>query len=311
MKGNLKTFIRNLHTLFVSNEQDRITQLYNELSRCKQQIEDSNNKIDLLTVVSQSPEGFNGEIEYLREHGICTFPYKQLKEMDDFYCGYDEKRNMPYVMHNNHSLYFPHSYDIETCKIMYRSYISEECLLGGGYRDKSPHQYQTDNFKIEEGDVLIDVGCAEALLSLDNIEKVSKVFLIETDPIWIPALEATFEDYRDKIVIINKFVSDTDTETTITLQTLLEKECGNRLFIKMDIEGAEVAVLNGSFDFLRKCKNIKIACCTYHRRNDAEEIRSIFDRMGFNYEFSNGYMLFRRDGLEYPYFRHGVLRGWK
>ena len=46
-------------------------------------------------------------------------------------------------------------------------------------------------------------------------------------------------------------------------------ESGKRMFVKMDIEGAEVSVLKGSLDFLKECSNLKIACCTYHREHDA------------------------------------------
>lgn len=266
----------------------------------------------LMPLVGATLNHFKSEALYIHKNGLTIFPYKLVKEMPSIKSGFDEALQLPYVIHKGERLYFPHSYSIDICLKMYESYISEECLLGGKFREKQPHQYLTETFTVEEGDVLVDVGCAEALLSLDNIEKVSKVYLFEFDPMWMPALNATFKDYMHKVVIINKYVSDKDTDTTITLKTALRNEHGKQLFIKMDIEGAEVDVLNGSRDYLSNTSNIKIACCTYHRQHDEEVIPQIFSEMGYNYEFSDGYILFFLDAnMQYPYFRHGLVRARK
>jgi len=259
--------------------------------------------------VGATSDQYKSESDYIQKNGFTYFPYKALQEVPPFESGYDNRLELPYVVHKGKRLYFPQSYPVETCVNMYKSYIGEECLLGGRYREKQPHQYVTDTFTIDEGDVLVDVGCAEGLLSLDNIEKVSKVYLFEADPIWISALNATFCDYQDKVVIINKYVSDSDTENTITLRTALQQEDAKPLFIKMDIEGAEVDVLNGSKEFLANRKDVKMACCTYHHQHDGEDIPRILEDMGYAYEFSEGYMLFDLyDKLQYPFFRHGLVR---
>lgn len=266
-------------------------------------------QIALLGVTS---EQYKAESLYVQKNGITVFPYQQIKEMPPVEAGIDEVLRLPYVVHKGKRLYFPHENSINQCITAYNSYISEECLLGGTFREKQPHQYLTENFTVEEGDVLVDVGCAEALLSLDSIEKASKVYLFESEPKWIPALNATFRDYMHKVVIINKYVSDKDSDTTITLKTALRNEHGKQLFIKMDIEGAEIDVLNGSRDFLSARSNTKIACCTYHRQHDAEDISRILSELGYKYEFSDGYMLFYLDdNMQYPYFRHGLVRARK
>ena len=46
--------------------------------------------------------------------------------------------------------------------------------------------------RIDENDVLVDVGCAEALLSLDVIEKLKKVYLVESNKMWLYGVKATF-----------------------------------------------------------------------------------------------------------------------
>lgn len=277
----------------------------------QEQIEEQSARIiDLkMALIGVTSDLYKAEAEYVQKNGFCKFPYKALQEVPPFDSGYDDRHQLPYVVHKGKRLYFPLSYSVENCIKMYTSYIGEECLLGGRYREKLPHQYVTDTFSIDEGDVLVDVGCAEALLSLDNIEKVSKVYLFEGEQEWMPALNATFNDYQDKVVIINKYVSDTDTENTITLRTALQQENDKPLFIKMDIEGAEVNVLNGSKEFLTERNDVKMACCTYHHQLDGEEIPRILEDMGYTYEFSEGYMLFDLyDRLHYPFFRHGLVR---
>lgn len=251
------------------------------------------------------------EVSYFIRNGKCVFPYEQIQTCGEIESGYDTERQLPFVMHKGKRLYFRNDYNINKCKSLYRGYIESECLLGGKYRRKQPHQYQTDNFMIEEGDVLVDVGCAEALLSLDNIDKVSKVYLFESEHGWIPALQATFENYRDKVVIFNKYVSGVDSSNTITLKTALSQVGGAKMFVKMDIEGAEVSVLKGSREFLTSSNSIKLACCTYHRHNDAREIQSLFEEMGYKYEFSDGYMYSGTNRFKVPEFRHGLIRGWK
>ena len=255
---------------------------------------------------------FYEEANYILKNGLIAYPYELINGCGDIESGYDYKKKLPYVIHKGKRLYFPSKMNENVCKLMYKKYIENECLLGGKFRKKQPHQYLTDTFNIEAGDVLVDVGCAEALLTLDSIDKVSRAYLVESDLEWMPALYATFENYMDKIEVINKYVADKDTESTITLQSILKKENDKQMFIKMDIEGAEVSALEGSREFLTSCNKIKLACCTYHRQDDAEVILSIYEKMGFKYEFSDGYMLFMHDkDIKAPYFRHGVLRGWK
>lgn len=302
MQMNNETILKKLKK-FISRK------LYIESLKEKLEIQ-ANQILELqMALVGATLDKFKAEALYIQKNGLTFFPYRRVKEMPSIEGGIDESLQLPYVIHKGKRLFFPHSYNIDKCLKMYESYISEECLLGGKFREKQPHQYLTKTFTIEEGDVLVDVGCAEALLSLDNIEKVSKVYLFESDPLWIPALNATFKDYMNKVVIINKYVSDQDTDTSITLKTALRNEHGKQLFIKMDIEGAEVDVLNGSRNFLSNTSNIKIVCSTYHKQHDEEEIPQILSELGYDYEFSDGYMLFYDDvNIQYPYFRHGLVR---
>jgi hypothetical protein len=179
--------------------------------------------------------------------------------------------------------------------------------------EKQPHQYQSERCKIDKNDILIDVGYAEGLFTLDNIDYLDHAYLFECDSQWFAPLQATFRDSEDKVTIIHKSVGVIDTDSEITLEKTLQGCCGKSMFIKMDIEGAEVGVLNGNKKFLTESHKIKLSVCTYHRLSDAETIKALYEEMGYQYEFSDGYMYLPKFDKKdsFPYFRKGVLRGWK
>lgn len=261
------------------------------------------------TVNREDASLYKEELSYMQQIGnVKIFPYPQIRTIEhEIESGINNQ--LPYVKHNGKLLYFPKTWDVEQAKWTYKNFIERENTLGGGYTSKAPHQYQTENFKVEGGDVLVDVGCAEALLSLDVVEKVSKVYLIEANPIWIEALQATFDPWKEKVEIVNKLVTDSDSAETRTLSSILKNENGKSFFVKMGIEGYELSVLQGSKDFFTNEKHVKLACCTYHRVNDAKDISEFLSPLEYTYSFSEGYMIYPLDkNLSAPYFRHGVIR---
>lgn len=252
---------------------------------------------------------YSREINHIKTTDDLIFPYKKIKTIAAPVANMDLENNMPYVLHNGKRLYFPAQVKLEHAVSLYRNFIENECILGGGYREKEPHKYESDTIKVEDGDVLLDIGCAEALFTLEHIEKIKKAYLVESDPYWADALNATFKPYADKVTIVKKFISDKDTEESITLETLLRNEKADNVFVKMDIEGYEHLVIKSGVEYLAGKKNAKIACCTYHRHNDFNEISAVLKANGFSVEASDGYMIFPLgDELQPPYFRKGVLR---
>lgn len=174
----------------------------------------------------------------------------------------------------------------------------------------SPHRYESGEVIVEEGDVLVDAGVCEGNFSLHNIDKVSKVYLIECDAEWMEALRHTFAPYEDKVVFCDKFLSDIDTDSKITIDTLVDDKVD---FIKMDIEGEEIKALHGARKTLSQNRNIKCSVCSYHRHGDQESIQNILTDNHFQTEASKGYMLFFCDQkvLDEPELRRGVIRGIK
>ena len=212
-------------------------------------------------------------------------------------------------MHGNGKrLFFPRNVSREEALKQYRSIIDDEGLLGGGLRQKSPHCYQDKNFTVEEGDVLLDIGCAEALFALDNVDRVSKVYLFECEKAWRKPLEMTFRPYADKTVFVGKIISDRTCGNETTIKDAISScPCRDKhFFLKMDIEGGERAVIKGNARFFKDNK-VKLSCCCYHRQDDAVVIEEMLKEMGYSTSFSEGYMLTPMNGIHYPYFRRGVI----
>ena len=253
------------------------------------------------------------EADFILQNGICQYPYKQLTCLKDIGAGYDRDVKLPFVVHKGRKLYFPLKRSVEWCKNYYSICVSKEAFLGGVYMEKQPHQYQSERCKIDINDILVDVGCAEGLFTLDNIDNIAHAYIFECDPQWFAPLQATFRDLEDKVTIIHKSVGANDTDSEITLGKALQGNCGRSMFIKMDIEGAEVEVITANKQFLRDNDRIKLSTCTYHRLSDAETIKALYEEMGYQYEFSDGYMYLPKFDKKdsFPYFRKGVLRGWK
>lgn len=250
------------------------------------------------------------ELKYLRKQSdIPMIPYEQNKTIDGtIYAEYDSQEGLPFVLHRNKRLYFPKHWTLQDAKKQYRYFIERENLLGGNFTTKAPHQYQSDTFRIEAGDILLDIGSAEGLVALDSIESTKKTILYESDPIWFAPLKATFKPYMDKVEIINKLVGDKDGETSITLTSSLREFRNDVFFVKMDIEGAEELVIKGNADFF-KTNKIKAACCTYHNVLHYKNLKETFESWGYTTSSSDGYILCFMDKVfSPPYFRKGLIR---
>ena len=96
---------------------------------------------------------------------------------------------------------------------------------------RSPHHY-LDSIEEVKGKTFVDVGSAEGFTSLEVIEKASHIYLFEQDTLWIEALNATFEPWKDKVSIIPKYVSNNNSEQEITLDTFFKIKIRNSFLLK-------------------------------------------------------------------------------
>lgn len=322
IKGlSFKIFLRNLFSLMKYDILKEIRDKQSELKKANNQISVPNRKIledNLLKSIqifydlNPNPE-FEIELKYITDRNkLEVFPYKLNKSLEFIYGDYDQVKNLPFVWHEDKKLYFPQNWSLPQAKETYKYFIEEENILGGNFKEKSPHQYLSESVNIKDSDIVIDVGAAEALFSLHVIDKVKKVIIIESDNDWIEALKATFEKFSNKVHIINKRISDIDSVSEIKLETCLSNEKIESLFIKIDIEGDEKKIIQANKSLLMKYSDVRLSCCTYHNKEDAKEIESLLKEYGYHTEFSDGYMIFSYDkSLSIPYFRKGIIRGRK
>ncbi len=274
-------------------------------------LRDRKQKRTILQYYSSLPaESVNNEeraaLNYLEKNALCVFPYpfQHNYHREDISVYKDEALNLKYVLTDGKRLYFKRKSSSRGIKRNYNYLLIEQDL-------NSPHRYLNNDFDVEDNDILVDVGAAEGNLALSVIEKVKKVYLFETDENWIEALRATFAPWKDKVEIINKFVSDKNNERTVSLDKFF-KDRENYTFLKIDVEGAENEVLNGCEDVLSSEIPLKVAVCCYHRPNDEFLFHERLLKRGFSTSFSHGYMIFDEPKTFFPpYLRKGVLRGEK
>lgn len=252
---------------------------------------------------------YRRELTYLESvKKFCNFPYSPVSPNSLVQYGADDSR-MPYVIHNGERLFFPYGTPSEEMLSLYDYYVHVEKLLEKEDSEDSPHQYQSPRVQVSEGDTLFDIGAAEGLFCLDNVKKVSKAVVVESDPKWLEPLRKTFSPFKDKVVILNSFISANDTESTVSLSSLIRDFNWQSAFFKMDIEGYELPAIMSSIQTIQQLNRAKMAIATYHKQNDFVELKSVFDGIGYYSESSEGYMLFNLYDVPMPpFFRKGIIR---
>lgn len=194
---------------------------------------------------------------------------------------FDSRCKMYYVSHYDKRLYFAKSLDSEEkVREYYRCLLIEQDL-------ESPHKYLDSDFNINPGDVVVDVGAAEGNFSLEIIDKVSKLYLIESETEWIEALRETFKKYQEKVVIIQKFITSVNAGKYGSLDHIISEPIN---FIKMDIEGNEWDALSGAKNLFEKSKKLKCAICSYHSNYDEVLIKDILEKYKMKCSTTPGYV---------------------
>lgn len=242
-------------------------------------------------------------LNYLKDHKLIAIPYsfQNTYKRKNISVYNDDTLNLKYIMFDGKRLYFKRKSSSRGIRRNYNYLLIEQ-------DPHSPHRYLTENFNIEPNDILVDVGAAEGNLALSVIEKVKKVYLFETDERWIEALQATFSPWKDKVEIVNKFVSHKNDDRNTSLDQFF-KTRENYSFLKIDAEGSEDKVLEGCETGLRSAPSLKLAITCYHRPNDEHLFKKYFEKRDFSTSCAQGYMTFDDPRTFFPpYLRRGVMR---
>ena len=245
-------------------------------------------------------------LKYIESNDLEIFNYHFTKNysVEDIDIKFDTKNKLFYYNYLGRKMYISKQYDTkDKAKEYIRSILIEQ-------DNASPHVYLKDEFQVPYGSIVVDAGGAEGCFSLSIIDKAKKIYLFEPDPGWIEALRYTFEDYKEKVLIIEKALSDYVDECTTKLDVELKDESID--FIKMDIEGEEYEALLGMERLLSYQKKMKCVICTYHQEMAYGAISDYLRIKGFSTEPSRGYMFYPDTfTMRRPVFRRGLVRAWK
>ncbi len=245
-------------------------------------------------------------LDYIKNRRIAMIPYCFQDEYieDSIEVLYDTETGLHYVMHEGKRLYFKKRWGKKRIRLSFNELRKEQDI-------RSPHCYETDGFKVEKGDVLVDIGAAEGIFALSNVEQAGRIVLFESGKEWIEPLKATFAPWKEKVTIVNKFAGDVTNAKCTTLDDYFSPE-EKLAFLKIDVEGAESKVLSGCKRIFSEGKSLKVAICTYHKAEDERELNGILKQNGFETSHSEGFLIIYTDRkLKAPYLRRGLIRAIK
>jgi hypothetical protein len=244
-------------------------------------------------------------VEFVQNHGVQIFPYHFTKnyKQEDIQVYHDDECGMHFVLQEGRRLYFKKKWSANRIKKSFHDLTLEQ-------DEMSPHRYLSNDFDLDENDVLADFGAAEGNFTLAVIDRIKKAYLFECDPEWIEALEMTFKPWKDKVEIVPKFVSDKNDEKHCSGDVFFkDKEIS---FLKIDVDGGERGLLNGFEKIIQQTPNMKIALCTYHQHNDEQEFTEMLTKMNYSVTPSRGYMIFHYDKkIKSPFIRRALIRAQK
>ena len=133
----------------------------------------------VLSMPQSEQEPFAAECKFIRNMSIddlraIVFPYRMRAGEENVSLRKIETgrdKGLPYVVHpSGRRVYFPKSTSEAAMLENYRGLMYVEGITGAGLLEKSPHCYQDADFRLEDGDCLLDLGCAEALFTIDNMD---------------------------------------------------------------------------------------------------------------------------------------------
>lgn len=261
----------------------------------------------------QLEKEFPKEVEYIKKKNeLMLYPYEFSENYtvtEDMVFD-DVSKGLCYVYHKGFKLYFPMESHREIAYKYYQLVMEQDV--------SSPHRYFAH--EVPECDVFVDIGAAEGIISLEAVNKAEEIYLMECSEKWNKALLETFSQWSNKVHIIRKYVGDCCDENTITLDSLLSKYENKKIVLKMDIEGMELEALKGASKCLKE-NDCVLSCATYHRNDAHDEIKEFLETNLYCCETTPNYMLFiygymtlhngKYQKMEYPYFRHGIIRATK
>ncbi len=224
-------------------------------------------------------------VDFISKYGVRMYCYSFYDEYmnREVPVYYDEECGLYYGICFGRRMYLARQYDTPQKAAVYLKYVCME------QDRRSPHCYFKEGYAVESGDAVIDVGAAEGIFALQILDNAEHIYLIEADEGWCEALDYTFRNDKNKVTVIQGYVSDSDQGENLTLDTFFADKKID--YIKMDIEGAEMKALQGAAGLIERCAP-KLAVCTYHNAEDEANIRTWMEKaVGYSVKNSSGYVI--------------------
>lgn len=167
-----------------------------------------------------SDQSIIGICNYLKNHEIDMFNGQVKKEYpgDMFDILRDEVSGLLYSYWMGKKIYLKSEIKSEAVA---KEYL---CLLCKEQDNNSPHCYSINKLNLTEDDVVVDAGAAEGFFSLQIVDQVKKIYLVESNREWLEALKYTFAPYSQKIVIVPKWLGSKNDESTISIDQIDNKD---------------------------------------------------------------------------------------
>ena len=153
------------------------------------------------------------------------------------------------------------------------------------------HRYTCWCTPVCDDDIVVDIGAAEGLFALSVVRRCRRVFVIEPNPVFMLSLQQTYRTFpKDKVVLIPCAVGKEEGNVELCSHSISSAVQPSRLgsvamrsldhifpepervtFIKADLEGYEMDMLQSARNLIRRCRP-KMAIACYHQANNAEDM---------------------------------------
>lgn len=229
--------------------------------------------------------------------------------------------------------YWPAEYAIRGLRGVYREVFTPA--------DSNPHAYEAQRVTLKANDWVIDAGAGEGYFTHYALRRGANVLMIEPVPRLAEALARTFENEMKagRVVLLqgglgkregeielsiprdSLFAAYTESFSGVetvnidrvvvpvyTLDDIARRELIPQIdFLKMDIEGAEVAAFEGGVEMLR-AQQPRLSVAVYHEFDNARLIRALVKHAVPAYRVSyRGVFMRPESGRPRPYMLHAGI----
>jgi FkbM family methyltransferase len=199
-----------------------------------------------------------------------------------------------------------------------------------------PHYYEYQGCLIQPGDVVVDAGASEGFFTRFALDRGARVIAVEPWSVQAQALRRTYADEiaQGRVLVEQVALGDSEGEVTleldpaapwgatvgqayqgsvrevvsrITLDRLVARTWGRCDFLKADVEGAEMSLVEGARQTLARDRP-RLAIAVYHGPTNYLDVRAVVRSVRADYHVT-GKGLYRRRFLYLPMLLHAWTTG--